>query len=76
MEYFGTVHYHFYGYQDENFKMVNQEYRAWSDCMDDIHKTDNGQFQKWKVDFCILEIQQVKVWPTVNQCSLRYTGTV
>ena len=22
----------FYGYQDENFKLVSQQYRAWSDC--------------------------------------------
>ena len=31
---FGTVHYHFYGYQDENLKLVSQQYRAWSDCTD------------------------------------------
>ena len=30
---FGTVHYHFQGYQDDNIKLVSQEYRAWSDCM-------------------------------------------
>ena len=29
---FGTVHYHFQGYQDENLKLVSQQYRAWSDC--------------------------------------------
>ena len=26
----GTVHYHFWGYQDENLKLVIQQYRAWS----------------------------------------------
>ena len=31
---FGTVHYHFYGYQDENLKLVSQQYRAWTDCTD------------------------------------------
>ena len=31
---FGTVHYHFKGYQDENLKLDSQQYRAWSDCMD------------------------------------------
>ena len=29
---FGTVHYHFYVYQDENFMLVSQQYTAWSDC--------------------------------------------
>ena len=27
---FGTPHYHFQGYQD--WKLVSQQYRAWSDC--------------------------------------------
>ena len=31
---FGTVHHQFYGFQDENLKMVCQQYRAWSDCTD------------------------------------------
>ena len=31
---FGTVHYHFLGYQDENVKLISQQYRAWSDCTD------------------------------------------
>ena len=31
---FGTFHYHFQGNQDENLKLVSQQYRAWSDCMD------------------------------------------
>ena len=29
---FRTVHYHFWGYQVENLKMVSQQYRAWTDC--------------------------------------------
>ena len=24
------IYYHFYGYQDENLKLVSQQYRAWS----------------------------------------------
>ena len=28
------MHYHFLGYQDENLKLVSQQYRAWSDCTD------------------------------------------
>ena len=31
---FGTVHYHFQGYEDENLKLVSQQYRAWSDWTD------------------------------------------
>ena len=31
---FGTVHYHFQGYQDGNLKLVSQQYRTWSDCTD------------------------------------------
>ena len=31
---FGTILLSFYGYQDENFKLVSQQYRAWSDCTD------------------------------------------
>ena len=31
---FGTVHYHFKGYQDENLKFVSQPFRAWSDYTD------------------------------------------
>ena len=31
---FGTVHYHFYGYQDENLKLVSRQYRAWLECTD------------------------------------------
>ena len=31
---FGTVYYHFQGHQDENLKMVSQQYRAWLDCTD------------------------------------------
>ena len=31
---FGPIHYHFKGYPDENLKLVSQQYRAWSDCMD------------------------------------------
>ena len=30
----GTVHHQFWGYQDENLKMVSQQYRTWSDCID------------------------------------------
>ena len=30
----GIAHYHFKRYQDEIFKMVSQQYRAWSDCPD------------------------------------------
>ena len=32
--FFGTVHYHIKGYQDENLKLVSQQYRASSDCTD------------------------------------------
>ena len=32
---FGTVHYHFQGYEVDNLKMVSQLYRAWSDCTDE-----------------------------------------
>ena len=28
---FEAVHYRFHGYQDENFKLVSQQYRGWSD---------------------------------------------
>ena len=28
---FGTVYYHFKGNQDENLKLISQQYRAWSD---------------------------------------------
>ena len=31
---FGTIHYQFWGYQDENFKIGSQQYRDWSDCTD------------------------------------------
>ena len=31
---FGTIHYHFKGYQDEKLKLVSQQYRAWSDYTD------------------------------------------
>ena len=31
---FGTVYYHFKGYQNENLKLVSQQYRAWSNCTD------------------------------------------
>ena len=31
---FGTIHYHFNGYQNENLKLVSHQYRAWSDCTD------------------------------------------
>jgi hypothetical protein len=31
---FGTVHYHFKGYQDENIKLVSQQYRDWPDFTD------------------------------------------
>ena len=34
---FGTVHYHFKGYQDGNLKLVSQQYRAWSDCTDALY---------------------------------------
>ena len=30
---FGTVHYQFWGYWDENLKLATQNYRAWSACM-------------------------------------------
>ena len=30
---FGTVHYQYWEYQDENLKLVNQQYRIWSDCV-------------------------------------------
>jgi hypothetical protein len=30
--YFGTIHYQFWGYQDENLKLVKQQYIAWSYC--------------------------------------------
>ena len=30
----GTVHYHFYVYQDENLKLASQQYRARPDCTD------------------------------------------
>ena len=28
---YGTVHYHFYEYQEENLNLVSHQYRAWSD---------------------------------------------
>ena len=31
---FGTVHYHFQGYQGQNVKLVSQQYRACLDYMD------------------------------------------
>ena len=31
---FGTVHWQFYRYQDENMKLAYQQYWAWSDCKD------------------------------------------
>ena len=30
----GTVHYQLRRQQDMNFKLANQQYRAWSDCID------------------------------------------
>ena len=29
---FGPRHYHFWEYQDENFRLVSQQCSAWSDC--------------------------------------------
>ena len=43
---FGTFNYHFQGYQNENLKLVSQQYI-------DIPKNDNGQFQIWKMDYSI-----------------------
>ena len=32
--FFGTVHYHFNGYQDEILKLTSHQYRVWSDYTD------------------------------------------
>ena len=29
-----AVHYLFFGYQDENLKLVSHQYTAWADCID------------------------------------------
>ena len=54
---FRDIHYHFQGYQDENLKLVSQQYRAWSDCTDvqaglalyiQVAKANHFRFQQGK----------------------------
>ena len=55
---FGTVQYHFY--LDENLKMVKQQYRAWSDCMDVLAGLVLYLWQTWANHF---QFQQDKeIW--------------
>ena len=69
---FGTIHYQFQGYHDENLKLASHQYRAWSDCTD-VHA---GLALYWWQKLIIFGVGRIKVKTDQCKTTLFKTGII